>query len=82
MFSDNLQPRYHRYYVIAFDIPKKLFIFVGGGQKSIKLFLDYHKPTVTCNWIISKQIAYLVEIGFVQSLNKINTGQLLMRNVC
>ena len=57
MLSDNFQPRYHRYYVIACDIPKKLFIFVGGGQKSIKIFLDYHKPTVTCNWIISKQIA-------------------------
>ena len=56
-FSDNFQPRYHRYYVIACDIHKKLFIFVGGGQKSIKIFLDYHKPTVTCNWIISKQIA-------------------------
>ena len=57
MFSDNLQPRYHRYHVIACDIPKKLFIFVGGGQKSIKIFFDYHKPMVTCNWIISKQIA-------------------------
>ena len=57
MLSDNFQPRYHRYYVIAFNIPKKLFIFVGGGQKSIKIFFDYHKPTVTCNWIISKQIA-------------------------
>lgn len=57
MLSDNFQPRYHRYYVIACDIPKKLFIFVGGGQKSIKIFFDYHKPTVTCNWIISKQIA-------------------------
>ena len=57
MLSDNFQPRYHRYYVIACDITNKLFIFVGGGQKSIKIFFDYHKPTVTCNWIISKQIA-------------------------
>ena len=57
MLSDNFQPRYHRYYVIACDIPKKLFIFVGGGQKSIKIFLNYHKPTVTCDWIISEQIA-------------------------
>ena len=56
MLSDNFQPRYHRYYVIASAIPKKLFIFVGGGQKSIKIFFDYHKPTVTCSWIISKQI--------------------------
>lgn len=57
ILSDNIQPRYPRYHVIAFDIPKQLFIFVGGGQKSIKIFLDNHKPTVTCNWIISKQIA-------------------------
>lgn len=30
MILDNFQPRYHRYYVIACDIPKKLFIFVGA----------------------------------------------------
>ena len=28
MLSDNFQPRYHRYYVIACDIPKRNFLYL------------------------------------------------------